>query len=206
MKTTNNLDGIYIYPTDTVWGIGCSIYSESGYKRIAEIKKTEMNKPLSIMFSQIDKVMASFELPPNMTLPWLKKFFELETTLGLPLISAKIKIPPWAVGESSYVHLRCLETEIIKKIYQEINEPFFTTSLNLSGMPPITELSEAIEFQKMHAPDALLILPPKSSTCSLSGSSSTIVFLNEKKQFEMKREGKRSEEVKKQILNYLTMD
>lgn len=192
-------DQIYIYPTDTVWGIGCSIYSSRGHERIAEIKKTTKDKPLSIMFSSIAEVLKSFQLPERLTTEWLAHFFKLQTTLGLPLKTARINIPQWAFGESEYVSLRCLETEVVKKIHDEIQAPFFTTSLNLSGSLPITDFNEAIEFQKKYANDALLISLKESETNALSGASSSIVFLNEDLSFKILREGKCIEEVRSHL-------
>lgn len=195
----SQLDQIFIYPTDTVWGIGCSIYSERGHAKIAEIKKTSKNKPLSIMFSTIEELAKSFEFPAKVTPSWLQEFFWLETTLGLSLKAAKIIIPKWATGDSEFVSLRCLETDAIKKIYQQINAPFFTTSLNITGEPAITDLSQALQFQKLHAPDAQFLKPASKSGAQLSGAGSTIVFLSENLNYEIKREGKRIEEVKKHL-------
>ncbi|MFA6236480.1 MAG: Sua5/YciO/YrdC/YwlC family protein [Bacteriovorax sp.] len=195
MSKINN--DIYIYPTDTVWGIGCSIYSRSGYEKIADIKKSEKNKPLSIMFGSIDDVVKYFQLPEGMTSVWMKNFFKLETTLGLPLKFAKIPIPEWVSGGSDFISLRCLETEAVKFIYHELHAPFFSTSLNITGDAPITELSAALNFQKKYAPGTHLV--NSSLTTELSGSSSTIVFFKKKLEFEIIREGKRIIEVKEQL-------
>ena len=190
-------DEIFIYPTDTVWGIGCSIYSERGFLKIVTIKKTTKDKPLSIMFYGIDEVAKYFQFPNRVTMEWLNDFFKLETTLALPLKSSRIKIPKWVNGSSSFVSLRCLESDVIKKIYKKVNGPFFTTSLNITGLEPITDQQAALDFQKKYAPAALIVTNTDAAlTPQLSGSASTIVFFNENFQFEIKREGKRSEEVK----------
>ncbi len=190
-------DDVFIYPTDTVWGIGCSLYSETGFNRISEIKKTEKNKPLSIMFNEFYDIYEKFNFPKEITLSWLETFFTLETTLGIPLKISKFNIPSWATGDSQYVSIRCLQAEVIKNIYQDLKAPFFTTSLNLTGFPPIISSSEALLFQKNYAEDALYFSSQDEN--DLSGSSSTIVFLEENLDFEIKREGKRVEEVKNHL-------
>lgn len=195
---TSKIDQIYIYPTDTVWGIGCSIYSEAGYEQIAEIKKTSKNKPLSIMFSSIEELTKSFEFPAKITPLWLKDFFALETTLGFPLKAARIEIPKWASGDSEFVSLRCLDSDVIKKIYKETQAPFFTTSLNITGESAIIDSSTARHFQKVHARDAQFV-DSLDSCEQLSGAGSTIVFFSEKLNYEIKREGKRIEEVEKHL-------
>lgn len=191
-----NPDDVFIYPTDTVWGIGCSIYSEKGFERIAEIKHTSKNKPLSMMFANSKEVFDSFKLPQEVTLEWLEQFFAMETTLGLPLSLSKIRIPKWATGESEYVSIRCLETSIIKKIHDEVKAPFFSTSLNITGEPPVTKTADAKKFQQNYAQDCHFF----NQDSDLSGTSSTIVFISESLNFEIKREGRKIEEVKKHLM------
>jgi L-threonylcarbamoyladenylate synthase len=191
-------DDVFIYPTDTVWGIGCSIYSKSGYDKIAEIKKSAKEKPLSIMFSSPKEVFQSFHFPDEITLEWLTTFFLLETTLGYPLSEAKIKIPRWATGESDFASIRCLTNTVIGQIHADIKAPFFTTSLNISGTPPIKTSHEAIAFHAKYAPDSHLLA--LDSKADLSGQASTIVFIRENLDFEIKREGHRIGEVKDHMM------
>ena len=190
-------DDTFIYPTDTVWGIGCSIYSELGHTRIAAIKNTSSNKPISIMFSSVSEIYSHFDFPKQLSLAWLEHFFSLETTLGFPLKTAKIKIPQWATGDSEFVSVRCIKSDIIKFIYQDLQAPFFTTSLNITGSPPIISLAHAKQFQKTYALDSLFF--GSNTNDNLSGLSSTIVFINENLNFEIKREGCKIQEVKNHL-------
>ncbi len=193
MKLTN--ESIVIYPTDTVWGIGASIYSEEAYKKIAAIKKTTEDKPLSVMFTDVKTLYTSFNFPDFMDVSWLRNYFKLESTLAVPRKIAKISIPSWVTGKSDLVSLRCLEWELLKPIGLDLNGPFFTTSLNITGEPPIVNYDEALAFQKTHAPDAAFY---GESTHNLSGRSSTIVFFRGN-HFEIIREGIKVEEIKKQL-------
>jgi L-threonylcarbamoyladenylate synthase len=191
-------DDIFIYPTDTVWGIGCSLYSEQGHSRIAAVKNTSINKPLSIMFSSASEIYKNFAFPKQMNLSWLEHFFSLETTLGFSLKASRINIPKWATGESEYVSIRCIQSDVIKLIYQELQAPFFTTSLNITGSPPIISSLEARQFQESHAKDALFFNSNKND--DLSGLSSTMVFIDENLNVEIKREGLKINEVKSHLI------
>ncbi|MGZ3787588.1 MAG: Sua5/YciO/YrdC/YwlC family protein [Bacteriovorax sp.] len=191
-------DDVFIYPTDTVWGIGCGLYSQNGHARIAEIKRVSKNKPLSIMFASARDVYESFEFPEEVSLAWLEEFFSLETTLGFPLSEAKIKIPKWATGNSEFASIRCLESVAVKSIYDELKTPFFSTSLNLTGEAPILSMEKAKQFKAQYASDALFFEPQTNE--SLSGSSSTIVFLSANLSFEIRREGKRAFDVKNHLM------
>lgn len=191
-----NDESVFIYPTDTVWGIGASIRSKAAREKINLIKRSPDDKPLSIMFTDISTLYNSFNFPDGITVSWLRNFFKLESTLGVPLKISKISIPPWVTAKSELVSVRCLEFPALKEIGQELGAPFFTTSLNLAGEPPITNYEDAVDFQKAHASDCEIF---GDSTHDLSGRSSTIVFLRANT-FEIIRVGLKVEEIKKHLL------
>lgn len=189
-------DDIFIYPTDTVWGIGASIYSEEGYKKIAAIKKTSEHKPLSIMFTDINEFYKSFTFPSEINLSWLKKYFCLESTLGMPLASSKILIPSWVTQGSDIVSVRVLEeSPVLKSISRDLSAPFFTTSLNVTGEAPIIDFEAAFNFQKKHAGEAYFY---GDSSQNLSGHSSTIIFYRNG-EFQIIRAGRKMEEIKEHL-------
>ena len=191
-----NDESVFIYPTDTVWGIGASIRSKAAREKINVIKRSPDDKPLSIMFTDINTLYNSFNFPDGMSVSWLRNFFKLESTLGLPLRIPKISIPSWVTAKSEFVSVRCLEFPALKEISQDLAAPFFTTSLNLAGEPPITSYEDALKFQKEHAHSCEFF---GDSTHDLSGRSSTIVFLKGDK-FEIIRVGSKVEEIKKHLL------
>ncbi len=190
-----NSDSVFIYPTDTVWGIGGSIYSEAAYKKIASIKKMTEDKPLSILFTDVNVLYKSFNFPEELSLSWLRNFFKMETSLGIPLKISKIAIPSWVNAKSDIVSVRCLDLEALKQIGGAIKGPFFSTSLNITGEAPVISYNEAKAFHQNHAPDAEIF---GDSSHNLSGQSSTIVFFRGSS-FEIIREGKKIDDVKKQL-------
>ena len=193
MKLNN--ESVFIYPTDTVWGIGASIHSRSAQQKIASIKRTSDDKPLSIMFTDIKVLYNSFNFPDVMSLSWLRGYFKLESTLAVPLKISRISIPSWVTGKSDLVSVRCLEHPELKGIGEALKAPFITTSLNLTGEPPIVNYQDARQFQMTHAPEAELF---GDSSHNLSGRSSTITFFRGNR-FEIIREGLKVEEVKKHL-------
>ncbi len=165
---------IYIYPTDTLWGIGCNIYSEESVKKIAEIKKSASDKPQSILFCDIRKVMDFFSFPSEMSEQWLRRFFELESTMLIPIHHANYDIPSWVICGSKYVGVRCISNTATRKIIYDEGSPIITTSLNLSGQIPIVEKSEAKGFVKKHYPAGIFC----DSDVHVSGHSSSIVQID----------------------------
>ena len=190
-------DGVLIYPTDTVWGIGGCILSKKNYDEINIIKNINTNKPVSILFSCIDHIREYFELPKSISDEWMKSFFNLETTLGLPLKWAKKDIPSWIFQESDFVCIRCLQDDFFKTLVDSLKgKAVITTSLNLSGDAPILNKDDAQAFREKHAPSAKIV---PSDKLVLSGHSSTIVRFLNSKEIQVIRKGQRFEDVLKQL-------
>ncbi len=72
---------LFIYPTDTVWGIGGSVFDQDVYHAINQVKKEPDLKPLSVLFSSMQQLQQFIDLPQEGN--W-SEFFKLETTLLLP--------------------------------------------------------------------------------------------------------------------------
>ena len=188
-------NGVLIYPTDTVWGIGGCILSKKNYDQINTIKKINTNKPVSILFSCIDHIREYFELPESITDDWMKSFFGLETTLGLPIEWAKKDIPSWISQGSDFVCIRCLQGDFFRGLVDGLEgKAVITTSLNLSGESPILNKDDAQVFREKHAPSATIV---QSDQLVLSGHSSTIVRFLNSEEIHIIRKGQRFEDVLK---------
>jgi len=189
-------ENIYIYPTDTVWGIGASIYLKEAQEQIAEIKKTSAHKPLSIIFYDLDEVMSSFHLPEFMDKVWLQNFFSLETTLAVDIKRAKIQIPPWINHGGPMVAFRCVSNNALKLITAKVNSPITTTSLNHTASAPLTIKKEAFAFYLKHCKSAQFV---EDDQQILSGHSSTFVKFNDLEKFSIIRKGAISERVERYL-------
>jgi L-threonylcarbamoyladenylate synthase len=119
---------VFIYPTDTVCGIGCDALNEEAVKRIFEIKKREQ-KPLSVAFANAAQ---------------LKEFTEYESKLPpgpYTLIVPRGKIPKTVSCGLDTVGARIPASPYILKLILSTG-PIVTTSANFSGEPPVASLEE----------------------------------------------------------------
>lgn len=187
-------DDIFIYPTDTVWGIGGNIHSEKMAERVNLIKGYSEAKPLSILFYDFNMLSDYFQLE-LFDMDWLKELFKKEATLGLPVSWLKKEIPKESHGDSPFVCVRVLSLPFIKELIESAGGPVYTTSFNYRNDPPMTTLSEVSEKKKELCPDAILL----GDNTSLSGSSSTIFVIDEQGAFKILRPGTRAEEIEEHI-------
>jgi L-threonylcarbamoyladenylate synthase len=128
-----NNGGVIIYPTDTVYGIGCDINNERAIEKLISIKKRS-NNPMSVAVSSIDmiKQVAVIEdnkvfnlLPGPFTFILKKKKVSDSITSGLPTVG--VRIP---------------DNDIALKIIEKFGKPIITTSANISNKPSPKSLKE----------------------------------------------------------------
>jgi L-threonylcarbamoyladenylate synthase len=164
---------IYIYPTDTVWGIGCHIESQNGFEQIALIKQTSRKKPLSILFTNREEIFNYFNFNERFTKDEFSKISALGVSYLIPKEKCILKIPLFYTELSEYISVRLIEnSEELNKLRLEIGAPFYTTSLNITGMNPITSQDEAQKFCNDLEIKTEFV---KCNQLTLSGVSSTII-------------------------------
>ncbi|PIK16465.1 Sua5/YciO/YrdC/YwlC family protein [Halobacteriovorax sp. JY17] len=183
---------LFVYPTDTVWGIGGSIFSKECYDKIALIKGHANKKPLSIVFQSFEMINEYINLPKEFSREWLNKFFEFESTIGVPKQWAKVDLPVWICQDSDYLTIRCMDTDELRPIFREVGGPITSTSLNLTKRPPIISLSDADDF--FHKFMSNEYFSGQTET-KCSGRSSTIVLYSNSG-VQIVREGKYIEEIR----------
>ena len=116
---------VFLYPTDTVYGLGCNALDEKAVAGIYKIKGRDSTKPLSVIAPSIEWILENFRVSEEDVKNYLP---------GPYTIIAKKKDRKFlsAVSAGDNVGIRIPEHPITKLI-QKANVPFVTTSANLSG-------------------------------------------------------------------------
>ncbi len=136
-KKLNN-GGLIIFPTDTIWGIGCRIDKLDSIKRIFAIKKRDFNKPFPIIVDSVEMLKQYVEdIHPR-----------VETLLNLhahPLtvVYPKAKnITAPVAHETGSVAIRIVKDPFCNALIKETGIPLVATSANFSGEPFPNNFSE----------------------------------------------------------------
>lgn len=139
--------GIILYPTDTVWGIGCDATNEQAVQKVFEIKKRQSKKAMLILIDNASKLQAYMDEVPDIA--WdLVEFAEHPLTIIYP--DAK-NLASNLLGENNSIGIRVTTEEFSKKLCEQFRKPIVSTSANISGqtMPSrYSEISDEIK-QKM---------------------------------------------------------
>ncbi len=119
--------GVIIYPTDTVYGIGCDIYNQKGIERIAKIKEQKPKKAnFSFICYDLSHVSEFTKPVDNDIFKMMKKNLPGPFTFILP---ANNKVPKFFKSKKNTVGIRIPNNDIIREIVKELGNPILTTSL-----------------------------------------------------------------------------
>jgi L-threonylcarbamoyladenylate synthase len=128
-------DGVLIYPTDTIYGIGGNAFSEKVVNRIREIKGSPEEKSYSVIMSDINMIKRYCEVDA-----WQLKV--LKAHLPGPftfLLKAKVKMP---VSANQKLGVRIPDYAFAHQLAELCDMPIVTTSANPSGKKPACRLEE----------------------------------------------------------------
>ena len=146
-----NKNNVIIFPTDTVYGIGASIYDKEGMDRIYKIKNRPLSKPLAVLCANLEQIneicyvseegkkLINKFLPGPLTVI-LKAKDNILSTFGHDTVG--VRIPNYKIA-----------LDILK-----LNGPMATTSVNESGKPSLNDYSQikceyGFLVEEIYAPD-----------------------------------------------------
>ena len=125
--------GVVAYPTDTTYGIGCSIFSKKGIERIYLLKQRERKKPFSFICTDISEI-TRYARVSNYAFKQFRRLLPGPYTF---VLEANSVVPDLLLTKQRTVGIRIPDNKICLAIVKELGHPIVTTSANLSGEDPI---------------------------------------------------------------------
>jgi L-threonylcarbamoyladenylate synthase len=126
--------GIIIYPTDTIYGIGCDAANEKAVSRVRDMKE-RFSKPLSVIAPDKEWINENFIIQGK------EEYLDKIPGPYTLVMEMKSRIVPHNVTPTMKLGVRMINNEL-QQLFEYIGVPIITTSLNITGMPNIKELSE----------------------------------------------------------------
>ncbi|MDD5284236.1 MAG: L-threonylcarbamoyladenylate synthase [Desulfuromonadaceae bacterium] len=125
--------GIIGYPTDTTYGIGCSIFCKKSIERIYQMKMRERSKPFSFICSSLSEV-SHYARVGNAAFKLLKRYLPGPYTF---VLEATREVPDLLLTRQKTVGIRIPDNRICFDLVTALGNPIITTSANLSGEDPV---------------------------------------------------------------------
>ena len=130
--------GVILYPTDTIWGLGCDATDEAAVDRIFALKKRPKEKSMIILLPDARNVLQYVAAPP----PDIIDIIESFTTPTTIIFSGALHIAANAIAEDGSIALRIPQDPFCKALLKRFGRPLVSTSANLSGMPAPAHFGE----------------------------------------------------------------
>ncbi|MBQ1912091.1 MAG: Sua5/YciO/YrdC/YwlC family protein [Bacteroidales bacterium] len=170
--------GTLLYPTDTVWGIGCDATNPEAVAKIFEIKRRPEAKSLVLLASDLDMVAKYIKEVPSIAIDLVEVNDAPMTIIYPGAIAGEPEAPgdrwhlAWnAVAEDGSVGIRIPLMDWCKELIFKLGRPIVSTSANISGEPTPQRFSE-IDPAIKEAVD--FVVPPSVDTQS-TGKASQIL-------------------------------
>ncbi len=126
-------DGVIVYPTDTIYGIGCSIYSKKGIDRIRLMKGRDATKFFSILCADLKDLSRYARNVSNPAYKLMRRMLPGPYTV---VLEASREIPRLMHGKRKTVGIRVSDNRICHEMVSLLGHPIITTSANRSGEKP----------------------------------------------------------------------
>lgn len=144
--TTLKRGGIILYPTDTIWGIGCDATNEAAVRKIFSIKKRNESKALIVLASSKQEVQQYTSIKDVSIFEYLK-FAQKPTTV---IYEHGIHLAKNLLAEDASVGIRICKDPFCVSVIQGFGKPIVSTSANFSGSTAphfFKKIEEAIKLQ-----------------------------------------------------------
>jgi len=133
--------GIILYPTDTVWGIGCDATCEEAVRRIYELKQRDDAKSMLCLLDAPGRLQAYVNEMPSMA--W--DLIELSTKPLTIIYPGARNVAPSLLAEDGSLGIRITGETFTRDLISRLHAPLVSTSANLSGQPAARNFAEVSE-------------------------------------------------------------
>ena len=168
MKVLRN-GGVILYPTDTVWGIGCDATNAEAVARVYAIKQRDDSKAMICLVDSDVRLQRYVRNVPEVA--W--DLLEYATKPTTVILDNAVNLAPNLIAADGSIALRITQEPFSKQLCYRFQKPLVSTSANISGEPPAQnfcdiseQLLEAVDYvcwsrrqeHKPHTPSSIIKL------------------------------------------------
>lgn len=172
--------GLILYPTDTIWGIGCDATNEEAVQKIFRLKQREDAKSMLLLVDSIGRIASYVEEVPDLAWDLIEVS---DKPLSIIYDGAK-NIAASAIAEDGSVGIRVCQEPFVKALLQQFRKPIISTSANISGAQTPTnfieitsEIKSAVDYTVLYRQED--VTQVKSSSIIKLGKYGEIKIIRE---------------------------
>lgn len=120
--------GTILYPTDTIWGIGCDATNAEAIQKIFDIKQRDKNKSMIILVESEQRLQSLVEVPE---MAW--EIIDLSEKPVTIVYENPKSLPKEILAPDGSIGIRLVKDDFCKRLISKLNKPLVSTSANFSG-------------------------------------------------------------------------
>ena len=137
VNTLNN-GGLILYPTDTVWGIGCDATNAEAVKRVYQLKQRDDSKALIVLIDNADHIDHYVVDVPAIA----RELIDVAVKPLTIIYEGAYNLAPNLLGDEDSVGIRIPNDEFCHQLCARFGKPIVSTSANVSGKPTAKTFAE----------------------------------------------------------------
>ncbi len=157
--------GTILYPTDTIWGLGCDATNAEAVNKVIEIKDRPAHKSFVVLVASERDILQYVASPDLVVFDYLKEVSKPTTVIYDHAIGLADNVP----ADDGSVAIRICNDEFCKHLIKRFRKPILSTSANLSGFPSpqvfadiSVEIKKSVDYVVEHRQDDMLPAQPSS--------------------------------------------
>ncbi len=169
--------GVILYPTDTVWGIGCDATNAEAVKRVYEIKQRDDSKALICLVDSDARMQRYFRNVPDVAWQLIDSLKESDSKPTTLILDGAINLADNLIAEDGSLGIRITNEPFSKELCYRFQKAIVSTSANISGEPAAQNycdidprILEAVDYvcwsrrqeHKPHTPSSIIRLKENS--------------------------------------------
>ena len=127
--------GVILYPTDTVWGIGCDATNEEAVKRVYAIKQRDDSKALICLVDSDARLQRYVKNVPDVAWQLIDSLTDSDARPTTLILDGAINLAPNLIAEDGSIALRVTQESFSKELCYRFQKAVVSTSANISGEP-----------------------------------------------------------------------
>ncbi|MDQ2864149.1 MAG: L-threonylcarbamoyladenylate synthase [Bacteroidota bacterium] len=160
-----NNGGIILYPTDTIWGIGCDATNAASVKKIYQLKKREEKKSMIILLAYEDDLKNYILHPSEKIIDFLSN----QTKPTTAIFQDAINLPDVLVNPDGSIAIRIIKDDFCRELISRFKKPIVSTSANISGSEPpenylnvSAEIKSGVDYIVQHRQNEMKTFEPSA--------------------------------------------
>ena len=138
--------GVILYPTDTIWGLGCDAMDEASIQKIYDIKHRADTKSLIILLADARDLMHFVAAPDPAVFDYIEQA-QRPTTI---IFENAINLPGKLIAADGSIAIRVAQDDFCRHLIKRLRKPLVSTSANRSGEPSPQTFNAISEHIKAH--------------------------------------------------------